>query len=71
MILPDHIDDGGDFVGLESRAAESAHSVFECVGILRGERGNLGCDDFARDRIWPDRSLECPKPYQDPWRPPE
>src|SRR5262249_2234982 len=51
MLLQDHLDDGGYFVALESRAAKLAHSPFERIAILRPERSDFGCDDLAGDRI--------------------
>ena len=51
VILHDHVDDGGNLVALELCVAELADAPLECVGILRNERGDLGRDHLAGDRI--------------------
>src|SRR6188472_3484924 len=51
MILHDHLDDGGHFVALEPRMTEPADSQLERVWVLRRERGDLGRDDLAGDRV--------------------
>src|ERR1700730_12467486 len=51
MILRNHIDDGGNFVAFESRAAELADSPSEGVRILWRKRGYFGCNDLACDQI--------------------
>src|SRR5262249_27780795 len=51
VILDDYIDDCGHLVALESRLAELADAPFEGVGIFWHQRGDLGRNDFAGDRV--------------------